>query len=424
MRSAVMKMFNLEAPIFAFSHCRDVVAAVSRAGGMGVLGTTHITAEQLEIELDWLDEHTGDKSYGVDLMFASNARPEYERITIADLEHMIPQEHRNFVDALMQRYKVPELPDDEREGVFQAYMQGMVRTHKTAEGRLEVVYSHPKAKVIASALGVPPQGVIERCHEHGIKVIGMLGHPKHVARHVDAGAFTGMVYAGVSGNLMSLGAIDFGLIVDGSVVMVENIVRKLSGRKPDDAGPTLATIRTAGSEVARPVFFAVLIIMIVYVPIMVLEGVEGKMFRPMALTVVFALAASLLLSLTFMPVMASFVFRKGVRERETWVIRIVKRFYLPSLRRIAGYPKLTVTVAVSVFLLSGFVASEMGAEFIPRLDEGVARDTSPPPPQRGPQSVHRQHDPDRDHAARSVSRDYEYRIQDRSGRDPHRSNGR
>ena len=187
MHTTLMNLFDLQAPIFAFSHCRDVVAAVSRAGGMGVLGTTHITAEQLEMELSWLDEHTGDKPYGVDLMFASNARAEYENITIADLDQMIPQQHRDFVDALMKRHAVPELPPGERERVFEQYMQGMVRTHKTAEGRMEVVYGHAKVKVIASALGVPPQGVIDRCHEHGIKVIGMLGHPKHVKRHVDAG---------------------------------------------------------------------------------------------------------------------------------------------------------------------------------------------------------------------------------------------
>lgn len=110
MQTEAMKMFGLEAPIFAFSHCRDVVAAVSRAGGMGVLGTTHITAEQLEIELNWLDEHTDDKTYGVDLMFASNTRPEYEGMTIDDIDKFIPEEHRNFVDDLMKKYDVPELP--------------------------------------------------------------------------------------------------------------------------------------------------------------------------------------------------------------------------------------------------------------------------------------------------------------------------
>lgn len=119
-------------------------------------------------------------------------------------------------------------------------------------------------------------------------------------------AFTGMVYAGLSGNLMSLGAIDFGLIVDGSVVMIENIVRKLSEKKTPHPG-RLAVILDAGREVARPVFFAVLIIIIVYLPVLALEGVEGKMFRPMALTVIFALCGSLILALTLMPTLVILV---------------------------------------------------------------------------------------------------------------------
>ena len=182
-------------------------------------------------------------------------------------------------------------------------------------------------------------------------------------------AFTGMVYAGLSGNLMSLGAIDFGLIVDGSVVMIENIVRRLSERK--DNTPSRQVILEAGREVARPVFFAVLIIIIVYLPILTLHGVEGKMFRPMALTVIFALAASLVLSLTLMPVLASFSFRRGVREKETWLIRKSHQVYLPLLRKVASRPLATVGLATVVFAVSVLVATRMGAEFIPRLEEGT-----------------------------------------------------
>ncbi len=187
MKTAVMKMLGLEAPIFAFSHCRDVVAAVSRAGGMGVLGTTHVTPEQLDIELAWLDAHTEDKNYGVDLMFASNARQEFEGMTIADVDKYIPADHRKFVDDLMRKYGVPELPPGEREAIFDEYMRGMIRTHKSAEARLEVLFRHPKARVMASALGVPPAHVTDACHERGIKVVGMVGQPKHVRRHRDAG---------------------------------------------------------------------------------------------------------------------------------------------------------------------------------------------------------------------------------------------
>ena len=184
-------------------------------------------------------------------------------------------------------------------------------------------------------------------------------------------AFTGMLYAGISGNLMSLGAIDFGLIVDGSVVMIENIVRKLSEQKKGTKADNVHIMLEAGREVARPVFFAVLIIMIVYLPILTLHGVEGKMFRPMALTVIFALAASLVLSLTLMPVLASFFFRRGVREKETWVIRKIHAAYVPILRKTMARPPLVVGIAATVFIVSVLIASRMGAEFIPRLNEGT-----------------------------------------------------
>ena len=117
-----------------------------------------------------------------------------------------------------------------------------------------------------------------------------------------------MVQAKISGNLMSLGAIDFGLIVDGSVVIIENILRRLHERKPDES--VEETIRRAGAEVAKPIFFGVAIIVLVYIPILTLGGVEGKMFKPMAATVLFALFASLLIALTLMPVLSWYVLRK------------------------------------------------------------------------------------------------------------------
>lgn len=184
-------------------------------------------------------------------------------------------------------------------------------------------------------------------------------------------AFTGMMYSGISGNLMSLGAIDFGLIVDGSVVLIENAVRKLSeknGGKPRD---TVTAIIEAGREVARPVVFAVGIIIIVYLPILALEGVEGKMFRPMAITVIFALAAALGLSLTLMPVLASFAFRKGVREHETFIMRAARRAYKPLLLRALDHPTAVAATAAVLFVTSAALALRMGAEFIPRLDEGA-----------------------------------------------------
>lgn len=183
-------------------------------------------------------------------------------------------------------------------------------------------------------------------------------------------AFTGMLQAGVSGNLMSLGAIDFGLIVDGSVVMIENIVRRL-GEAPTRGVSREEVIRDAGREVARPIFFAVLIIILVYLPILTLEGVEGKMFRPMALTVVFALVGSLVLSLTLMPVLAVAAFRRATTEREPRVVLWLKSRYSPILSRTLVRPKLTAAISVAVFAASLLLVPFMGTEFIPKLDEGV-----------------------------------------------------
>jgi cobalt-zinc-cadmium resistance protein CzcA len=137
-------------------------------------------------------------------------------------------------------------------------------------------------------------------------------------------AFIGMRQLGLSGNLMSLGAIDFGLIVDGSVVMVENIVRRFS-KHSAPVQDRLQVVRDSANEVARPITFAVGIIIIVYLPILTLRGVEGKMFRPMAVTVVLALVGSLILSVTLMPVLASFVFRGRMRDKETLLIRLGKK---------------------------------------------------------------------------------------------------
>lgn len=181
-------------------------------------------------------------------------------------------------------------------------------------------------------------------------------------------AFTGMVQAGISGNLMSLGAIDFGLIVDGSVVMVENIMRRLGHRKTDEDIRDL--IQSAAQEVARPIFFGVTIIVLVYVPVLTLGGVEGKMFRPMAITVLFALAGSLAIALLLMPVMSWFAFSKGVTEKETWLMRKFHGVYEPLLNKVLLHPLLTSGVAVVLFLLSVIGVRFLGAEFIPKLDEG------------------------------------------------------
>src|SRR3972149_7083590 len=118
MRTPVMDMFGLEAPIFAFSHCRDVVAEVSRAGGMGTLGTSHVTVEQLEIELSWIDQHAEGKPYGVDVQFPYGQPKEFENLTPETAKQYLPQEHRAFVEALLKKHNVPEFSREESEKVF------------------------------------------------------------------------------------------------------------------------------------------------------------------------------------------------------------------------------------------------------------------------------------------------------------------
>lgn len=183
-------------------------------------------------------------------------------------------------------------------------------------------------------------------------------------------ASTGMIRAGISGNLMSLGAIDFGLIVDGAVVMVENIVRRLAEERGVRREERPLVILRAGREVLRPIFFAVSIIIIVYLPILTLQGVEGKMFKPMAFTVIFALVGSLVLSFTLMPVLASLFLQGPIAEGETWLIRRAKAFYLPRLAWCLHHPKITVGAAAAAFGFSLLLVPFLGGEFIPQLDEG------------------------------------------------------
>lgn len=176
---------------------------------------------------------------------------------------------------------------------------------------------------------------------------------------------------GVSGNLMSLGALDFGLIVDGAVVMVENAVRRRAEAQHEKSHEAPErTILESCLEVARPVVFAVAIIAIVYLPILSLRGIEGKMFVPMALTVVFALLGSLILSLTYVPAMLTFILKGKVSETESFLIRWSKRAYKPAFQFVLRHRSQALAVAVALIIVSGAIFPYLGSEFIPRLDEG------------------------------------------------------
>lgn len=175
----------------------------------------------------------------------------------------------------------------------------------------------------------------------------------------------------VSGNLMSLGSLDFGLIVDGAVIVVENTVRRRAeAQHAGSREPPERTILEACMEVGRPVVFAVAIITIVYLPILSLTGIEGKMFKPMALTVVFALVGSLILSLTYVPAAMTFLLRGPVSEKESPIIRFAKRSYRPALTYVMENRKRSLAVAAALVIASGILFPFLGAEFIPRLEEG------------------------------------------------------
>ncbi|MBL8773821.1 MAG: CusA/CzcA family heavy metal efflux RND transporter [Phenylobacterium sp.] len=186
---------------------------------------------------------------------------------------------------------------------------------------------------------------------------------------------TGMVRGGVSGNLMSLGALDFGLIVDGAVIIVENCLRRF-GEAQHKLGRVLTRderfdlAATASGEVIRPSLFGVLIITLVYVPIFALTGVEGKMFHPMAVTVVMALTFAIVLSLTFVPAAVALFVTGRVEEKDSFFMRGARRLYEPALATALRLRVVFVAVAVALVAISGFAASRMGSEFIPNLDEG------------------------------------------------------
>jgi cobalt-zinc-cadmium resistance protein CzcA len=184
-------------------------------------------------------------------------------------------------------------------------------------------------------------------------------------------AFSGMLRFGIAASLLSLGAIDFGLIVDSSVVMIENCVRKLSHGIPTGWNK-IDVVRDAAVEVRKPTMFGELIIMIVYLPILTMEGVEGKLFRPMALTVIFALAGSMVLSLTLMPVLASYILPRRMEEREPFLIRWIKRLYQPVLHFTMRRKATVIGFALCLLAVAfGLIAPNLGSEFVPELSEGA-----------------------------------------------------
>ncbi|XVQ12334.1 NAD(P)H-dependent flavin oxidoreductase [Spirillospora sp. CA-255316] len=183
MRTRVTELFGIEYPIFAFSHCRDVVAAVSRAGGMGVLGALYFTPEELELELKWIDEHVGGRPYGVDVVMPAK----YEGADLGDagemlskLQGMIPAQHKEFLENLLAEHGVEPLGE---EGAGKALLGW---TDATARPQVEVALKHPIA-LLANALGPPPADVVQQAHEHGVKVAGLASNARHARKQVEVG---------------------------------------------------------------------------------------------------------------------------------------------------------------------------------------------------------------------------------------------
>ncbi len=182
-------------------------------------------------------------------------------------------------------------------------------------------------------------------------------------------AFIFMDLRGIPANLLSLGAIDFGIIVDGAVIMTENIMRHLAEHKPRGRR-VVREVQHAAVEVARPLTFAVLIIMTVYVPILTFQRIEGKLFRPMAVTISLAVIGALLLTLTLIPVLCSYLFKKPPSERESPLLAVLRRPYLPAIRWCVRRPLIPIAAATGLLAVSLFTFTLLGKEFLPELDEG------------------------------------------------------
>ncbi len=268
---------------------------------------------------------------------------------------------REVVDAAKERLErlAPSLPEGVEIDVFydrSALVNRTIRTVATnlAEGALFVV------GVLFLLLGSLRGGLI---------VASAIPFAMLVA-------FSAMKALGLSGNLMSLGAIDFGIVVDGSIIVVENAVVHLAAaaRGRDRAlGYREAAEIVLGStlDVRRAALYGEAIIVLVYVPILTLAGIEGKMFKPMALTVLFALAGAFIASLTFVPVLVATFMRQHTEERQPFLVRLLHRVYPRLLGGAMRHPRYIATASIVALVLTGILGSTMGAEFIPRLDEGA-----------------------------------------------------
>ena len=189
MKSQICELLNIEFPMVAFSHCRDVVAAVSKAGGMGVLGAVGLYPEKLEIELNWIDEHVGGKPYGVDVLVPNSYVGKGENLTTDDLRAMIPQEHREFRADVLEKHDIEAndlRSDASSQRTEQNSNQVLGAGLDGAKEVLEVAFSHPIG-LVANALGVPPKWMLDMGKEHNVPVAALIGAKQHAVKQVEAG---------------------------------------------------------------------------------------------------------------------------------------------------------------------------------------------------------------------------------------------
>ncbi len=221
MHTSICDRLGCEVPIFAFSHCRDVVAAVSRAGGFGVLGGSTFSPEQFETELQWIDAHTDGRPYGVDVLIPTTYDKQAEA-SPEQLEGMIPQEQREFLDGLLAEHGVPELPADERRRLRHELTAG--RGGMTPDGArrlIDLALKHPRMKLAVSALGSPAPDVVEKLKAHDVLVGALCGKARHAEKHVAAGVEVvvaqGTEAGGHTGDIATM-------------VLVPDVVKAVEGR--------------------------------------------------------------------------------------------------------------------------------------------------------------------------------------------------
>jgi NAD(P)H-dependent flavin oxidoreductase YrpB (nitropropane dioxygenase family) len=204
MRTKMTEMFGIDTPIFAFSHCRDVVVEVTSAGGMGVLGTTRLSPEELEAELRWIDNHTDGRPYALDLALPNKmdpVRPMTEHATV------LPREHVEFVEKILSDAGIPPLPREQHQKFVES-SPGYTLTARGGMELIEVALKHPQIRLVVSALGVAPKDMIDLLHAHGLKVGALVGNLHHTISQVQAGidvlVAQGMEAGAHSGNITSM----------------------------------------------------------------------------------------------------------------------------------------------------------------------------------------------------------------------------